>query len=516
MRRAVLAVAAATLLTGPTLLAFFSGGYFLEPRLWATAIAWLLVLICALASPRALPARAPGWMAVGGLGLLTAWSAASIGWAPVAGPALHNLQRLLLFEGALIAAIALLRSPRRLTVIEPTLAAGSVVVIGYGLAGRLLPGLIDLDHSSGAGGRLEQPLTYWNAEGLLAGMGLVLCARLAGDGARRPAVRALAGAACPLLGMGVYLSFSRGAIAASLVGLVVLVAAAPTWPQLRAAALALAGATLAGGSSAAFGAVTSLSGSTATREGQGAALLAILLILMVAAAADTIFAARRERAGRGRRGRLGVERRLPAVAAATVLLAAAVVVVGSLNERGNTTTGGPDAGPRRLASVSSSRYEYWRLGLRAFAAHPLAGLGSGGFRYYWLRERRIREGVAEVHSLELGTAAELGLPGLTALGLLLVAVGLATRRAMRRHPELAAGSCAVLLVWLVHASIDWDWELPAVTLPAIVLAGAMIALAERAPADAPANRDTLHGAEWLAPAGAWASEAPADDEVTAK
>ncbi len=35
------------------------------------------------------------------------------------------------------------------------------------------------------------------------------------------------------------------------------------------------------------------------------------------------------------------------------------------------------------------------------------------------------------------------------------------------------------LVWLIHASIDWDWQLPAVTLPAVVLAGALIAAAER-------------------------------------
>ena len=64
------------------------------------------------------------------------------------------------------------------------------MVIGYGLAGRLLPGLIELDRSRSAGGRLEQPITYWNAEGALAALGLVLCARLAGDRTRPPAVRA--------------------------------------------------------------------------------------------------------------------------------------------------------------------------------------------------------------------------------------------------------------------------------------------------------------------------------------
>ena len=41
------------------------------------------------------------------------------------------------------------------------------------------------------------------------------------------------------------------------------------------------------------------------------------------------------------------------------------------------------------------------------------------------------------------------------------------------------------VAWLLHASIDWDWQLPAVTLPAIVLAGGLLAASERAPAGAP-------------------------------
>ena len=39
---------------------------------------------------------------------------------------------------------------------------------------------------------------------------------------------------------------------------------------------------------------------------------------------------------------------------------------------------------------------------------------------------------------------------------------------------MAAGS-----VFLLHATIDWDWQIPAVTLPAIILFAAVIALGER-------------------------------------
>jgi len=40
------------------------------------------------------------------------------------------------------------------------------------------------------------------------------------------------------------------------------------------------------------------------------------------------------------------------------------------------------------------------------------------------------------------------------------------------------GAAAASTVWLLHSSIDWDWEMPAVTLPALVLAGALIAASE--------------------------------------
>ena len=38
-----------------------------------------------------------------------------------------------------------------------------------------------------------------------------------------------------------------------------------------------------------------------------------------------------------------------------------------------------------------------------------------------------------------------------------------------------------MVVWFLHATIDWDWQMPAATLPAIVMAGALVAAAEDAP-----------------------------------
>jgi O-antigen ligase len=86
-----------------------------------------------------------------------------------------------------------------------------------------------------------------------------------------------------------------------------------------------------------------------------------------------------------------------------------------------------------------------------------------------------------VHSIELEMASDLGIVGLLAFFAFAGGVAWAGWRAMRVRPELAAGSVAALSAWLLHASIDWDWQLPAVTLPAIVMAGLLIAVSELSP-----------------------------------
>src|SRR5207248_245582 len=62
------------------------------------------------------------------------------------------------------------------------------------------------------------------------------------------------------------------------------------------------------------------------------------------------------------------------------------------------------------------------------------------------------------------TFAELGALGVAALAGFLWAVG-------RRRGEPAA--LALVAAWAVVAAVDWDWQLPAATAPAILAAGAL-------------------------------------------
>jgi O-antigen ligase len=125
--------------------------------------------------------------------------------------------------------------------------------------------------------------------------------------------------------------------------------------------------------------------------------------------------------------------------------------------------------------VESNRTAYWSVAFKTFAHHPLKGHGSASFQVDWARERTIPDPAKDAHSLYVETAAELGLVGIALLLALLYGVGASAVRAQRRLPELSAGWIAALCAWAVHAGLDWDWEMPAVALIGLLLAGALIA-----------------------------------------
>jgi hypothetical protein len=457
------------LLAGPAVLAFRAGGYFDGPRAVAAVAAWALVAAAVLFVARPLPATRPGRAAPAALAALCGWVALGGSWAPLQGPAQDDLVRDLLYLAALLIALMAWRTRAELRRVEPALAAGALVVVGYGLAGRLVPDLVEQRPSASAAGRLEQPLTYWNATGALAAIGLVLCVRLAGDPTRPSRLRACAGAAGVPLATGVYLSFSRGALAALAAGLVVLLLLDWRHEQALAAAVVLGAGVLAAGLAALLPAVESLDGGPGARRGQGAAMLAALVVLGGAAGL-----ALRRLAGSGpARARAPAGRRRAAVAAVGVLALAGVPLAVGAVDGGNATPRG-DADPARLRDLSSNRYEYWQVALEAFADRPLRGGGPGSFEVAWQRERDIPEAVSDAHSLYLETAAEQGIVGLLLLAGLLGAVALGGARVLRADPALAAGPVAALTVWAVHAGLDWDWEMPALTLVAVVLAGALL------------------------------------------
>ncbi len=467
MRRLPLAVAAGALLALPLVLAFFHGGYDPDARVAAAIVAWLLAALAAVLAPAPLPRGVPGRLALGGLAGLLALTLLSLAWAPLAAVTYADAERVALYLGALVAGIALLRSGAARAV-EPVLAASAFAIVLVGLSERLAPWLVTLERSRAAGGRLQAPLGYWNAMGAIAAIGLVLCAGLAGDPTRPQRTRMIAAAGASTLGAGLILSFSRGALLAAAAGVAVLLLARPSRAQLRAAIAVLAAAAVAGVVAALLPAVKDLEGA---RTAQGAVLAAVIAAAAAGAALAQRALARRE------------DTRLVPLPRPRLLAAAAVIaVVGcvALVVAADASHHEPAFGatPERLGSVQSNRFAYWKVALSTFADHPLVGAGSGAFQVEWLRERTIAEAARDAHSLPIETVAELGLAGLLALALMVGGVLAGAVRLQRAAPGAVAAAFGGLVAWAVHVCLDWGWELPSVSLTAILLAAAVLAATE--------------------------------------
>jgi O-antigen ligase len=273
--------------------------------------------------------------------------------------------------------------------------------------------------------------------------------------------------------LGLYLSFSRGALAATAVGLVALILVVPSRTQVRALTLVLVGGGLCALVSSFLPGVESLAGSAADRRVDG---LVMLGALALAAAATAAVARALVQAGDRENIRLALPRRA-LLAGLAVLVLAGPPAAALAKDRSELPSRLPKVGARRLGDVGSNRYAYWRVALDTFAHHPLAGVGPSGFDVEWARERRIREEVHDAHSLYLETLAELGLVGAVFLALFLGGVTAAAVTVASRDPAMAGGLVSALAVWGAHVALDWDWEMPGVTLVALVIAGALLARA---------------------------------------
>jgi len=154
-----------------------------------------------------------------------------------------------------------------------------------------------------------------------------------------------------------------------------------------------------------------------------------------------------------------------AFASAVVAVAAGVLLAQPLAAR--FAAPAPDEGDaRRLLDVTGhGRAELWRVAADAWRDAPLLGQGAGTYARSVISATGDLSLPANAHSLYLETLAELGVVG---LALLLAFVALTLARA-RAGPAAAA----VFVAWAIHAAVDWDWQLPAATLPAVLAAGTL-------------------------------------------
>ena len=479
----------ALLLAGLTIwFGFEAGGYYADVTGWAAA--GLLVVLAGVAL---VWGRPPGGLtpplAIGAaaLALFGAWTLASGAWSDDPARALIEFDRVLLYLAALLLFASAASSRETLAATLPAFGFAAVVLCGSGVFVRTLPESWPFSLPD-ATERMDFPLSYPNALGALAALGLVACLALAASPERRVALRAASAAALPLLAAALILTFSRGATLAVVVGVVGYAALARSRGLLTVLLAAGPAVALAAFATLDADLIAGASPRTPRALDEGEDLAPLLAATCVLAGSLLVFLRPLER----RVARLAVPRVRPAVGAAAVaaLLAAAIGVAAatgaaeSLYDRVLDQQQGESAPTRaRLVDVSEpgseSRARYWRVSLDAFQAEPIRGEGAGTFGRLWVRNRTVLEPGDEGHSVYLEPLGELGIVGgllmLVILGSLIYGLTGGTRGSR----SLRAGLLAAALTWGVHAGLDWDWENPALTFWLFAAGGCALAATGR-------------------------------------
>jgi O-Antigen ligase len=479
--------------------AVHDGGYDTDTWYWGALV--MLALLTGVVIARRAPAvRIPrsARVALVAFALYVAWSYLSISWAQSPGDALEGSNRALLY---LLVFATMLVLP---WTVRSALLALLTFVLGVGvLAIVLLFRLAAADHVASLviSGRLAAPTGYFNATAALFTIEALTAIALASRRELPGLLRgALIGFACAGLQLGVIVQSRGWLFTLPLVAIVAIVLLPDRLRVAAAAVIPVAAAVipvhrlLRVYQSATPGPALNHSASLAGHSALLVCGLAFVVATLIAWAESVLPAPRPNPV---RRRVLG-----------TVTVAVTVVAVGvggvaathghpfrfvarqwnGFSHPLTTATGS------HFTDVGSGRYDFWRVALDAFVANPIGGLGQDNFDNYYVSRRRTNEEPAWTHSLELRLLAHTGIVGFLLFGAFMVAAIAAALRG-RRRPGLAGFAAAAallpLVVWLIHGSIDWFWEIPALSGPALGFLGLAGALGARAPADTVAAPDTV-------------------------
>ena len=478
-RRVVWPVAATTAVV---LIAAENGGYYATTWNWATiVIAWVAATVL-LVRERVTVGRLE-LLTIGALFAFAGWTAVSTLWTVSLPATILEVQRDVVYPVGVLAAAAVFdrRSARRLL---GAILTAITLVAWYALATRVFPDRVASFDAFG-GYRLFRPIGYWNGLGLFAAMGMLLALGFA-DRARHPGTRLLAAASFVVLAPTAYFTYSRGAWVALAIGLTAAIALDHRRLRLITTALVVAPAPIVGVLYASRQrGLTRLDSSLGQATHDGHRLALLLVALAFAAGALSLAQGRIE-------ALVVVPRRVRTgyVAALILMLVGGMFFVAgrygspeTLARKGWTqfTTvapsgGGENLNARLFSASGSGRTIMWRIAWRAARAHPVAGTGGGTYEIWYLNHRTTAFKVRDAHSLYLEVLAETGPIGLATLLVALLAPLVAAIRARGRSmTPVAAGA---YIAFLVHAGVDWDWELSAVTLAGL-LCGAAVLIAGR-------------------------------------
>ncbi|MFY9265494.1 MAG: O-antigen ligase family protein [Solirubrobacterales bacterium] len=468
-----------------------AGGY--EPAVSheSAMLVWGVLALAILASVRR-DLSGLATAAVLAMAVFAVWTGISLLWTESVELGMHDFGRAALYVGALLLALFAARAGGARAMLCGVAAAAGVVLLTAALS-RLLPALVptpgDMQTLAESRMQLSYPIGYWNALAALAAVAIPLNIGLAAA-TRNAIARGTLVSIVPVAVLVIYLTASRGGAIAAAGAVTAMLIVAPT---VRLAALTaisvVPGILLAAYSSRFTALLDGLIDQPATRSEGSSVALGLMAAVIVSAAGGALVT---RRAGHKSAPEIDV-RSLRRRAAVTVTLLAVAGAIGVMScgcaddliDNFKTTTADNQPQPAQasptdqLTSVSGrGRYELWSTAVSAWATSPVSGTGAGSFGLIWNRDTRSGPIARNAHSHYLETLAELGLVGaasFAALILLLLWAMFRCSRGVSAPDRYVAAACAgAIVAFGIAAAVDWVWEIPAVTLVALVAAAALL------------------------------------------
>ncbi len=473
------------------LLLFFAadqGGF--PPLLWypvALVVLWLLV-ICSADVMFSLEWRDWRTGALVFFALFTVWSFFSIAWATVKGDAWDGANQTLLYFTVYVF-FSRWSTNVRIASLLASLYAVTVAAIGFVVIENALHG----GHPASIflGWRLASPIGYQNGEAALFLIPLWPALYLASRKEVPALARGLLAATASLLVQIAVLAQSRGSMYTfPIVFLIFVVLTSGRGRALVTALVVLAASAF--NLSALLGVFRAgdrgdpLAPALAQARNGMIVVFVCLLVgwTMVAALDRRVSLADRTARWLDRGAVIGFG--LAFVLASAIALSSVNSPINSVqNAWHNFTTGAAGgSGSSHFTSLyGTNRYDFWRVAGNEFRVHPLVGVGTNNFATEYLSSRRSDEEPTDPHSIEMKVLVQTGVVGSALFLAFLTCALLAVRR--RGVDPFRRGLAASLVVgfsyWLIHGSVEWFWEIPALTAAALAFLGLAAAVSVDSP-----------------------------------
>jgi O-antigen ligase len=472
------------LLAGIAALGILSGGYiFVRTAPVVFVLAGLAIAGVWLVRRPARPSRAylVGLIA---FAAFVVWTGLSVLWST--GPDLSWVAFDVVAFYLLVAFVcgALPGGPAQLRLAAYGFAVVVAAIAGYALLGKIVPDVVTDAHVFA---RVSGSIGYWNVLAAIIVMAIPIALEAATRQSLPAWLRGLVSSGLAILLFTFFFTFSRGGFVALAVALFVYFILS-TRRLAGLVSLAIPGVLVAAVLYHVrhLGTLFNATTNDALRTAQGHALARWVVVALVVAFAAQVLVALAHR-------RWPLPARTVRVVGIVVLVVLVAVPLafgayyfprhGGLDHWARihyeavVSGSAPSNTAGRLTSLGSSgRIPWYREAIKGFRAHEIMGSGAGTFQFTNYLYRTHLWVVKHSHSEWLNVLSELGLVGFVLFvvaigGLVVAAFGRLFKDRTDPERSLLAACQAAILVFVVHMSIDWDWDMAVITVAFLLLVG---------------------------------------------